>query len=52
MTRRIMRHLQPVETKDIFFKNEQQGNRAVVRTIIVTQCIFIVTLLLNLLGVF
>ena len=47
-----MRHLQPVETKDIFFKNEQQGNRAVARTIIVTQCIFIVTLLLNLLGVF
>ena len=52
MTQRIERHLQIVETNNVFFRNEQQGNRAVVLTIIVTQGIFLLTLLLNLLGVF
>ena len=52
MTRSIMRHLQLIETEDIFYRNEQQGNRAVILTIIVTQGIFLFTLLLNLLGVF
>ena len=48
----IARRLQLIETNDIFFRNEQQGNRAVVLTILVTQGIYVLTLLLNLLGVF
>ena len=52
MPYRIVRHLQPIETDNIFFRNEQQGNRAVVLTVLVTQGIFLLTLLLNLLGVF
>ena len=44
--------MQLVETNNTFFRNEQQGNRAVVLTILTTQGIFLLTLVLNLLGVF
>ena len=52
MIQRIAGRMNMVETNDTFFRNEQQGNRAAVLTILATQGIFLLTLLLNLLGVF
>ncbi|MBR1408406.1 MAG: serine/threonine-protein phosphatase [Clostridia bacterium] len=44
--------LQPRDTDDIFIFNEQQGNRAVALTIVVTEAVYLVVLLFNLLGLF
>ena len=50
--KRAWKRIQPRETDDIFICNEQQGNRAVALTIVVTEAIYIVTLVLNILGLF
>ena len=44
--------LHPKKTGDIFFDNEQQGNYAAALTLVVTELIYSVTLILHLLGVF
>ena len=44
--------LHPKKTGDIFSDNEQQGNYAAALTLVVTELIYSVTLILHLLGVF
>ena len=47
-----LERMRPQETDDIFILNEQQGNWTVALTIVVTEAIYIITLLLNILGIF
>ena len=47
-----LERMRPQDIDDIFILNEQQGNRTVALTIVVTEAIYIITLLLNILGIF
>lgn len=44
--------LRPKKTGDIFFDNEQQGNYAAALTLVVAELVNLVTIILNLLGIF